>query len=1569
MYIGIVHNFQHSFFSSGTSQTVVSLVEIFQALDHKVEIIRTEDSKDWWIDDILTDVSGNRKLNCVNAKDISGCIYDIVFEVGNNTLTKEERERVGKKHIWICRKIPILNDIEQCLYPISSPRDLEGISEIFVYEELAKEADIEYLELLYKIPVYRIPFSWTATVIEEYRNKKQSPIWQQIYNLEGVKERDWKLFITETNRSCTSSCTIPLCIAKEIIKKNKKGVDQVIQSRNMEHLSGNTYFKNNILSHLESDISGSVEMMSRQILIDWVYHPKSIVISHSRFVPYQLFHFDLLWVGIPFIHNNLLLKELEIEGYYSDNNIVEALETFDKLIAMDNLGQIEKVIDNRRKIVEKYHPYSNRIQSKWQEIFTRLVNIKDSLPLLLPLPEEEKKQEEEKSLRVGFCSMWSEFNAEYNMFILMLRDNYPDVEIEGIDIEKVEVGKEEIDVLIFGPFSSRWKRVREDIPKVHFTGENTKPINLVELNLGFKYSDHERYLRFPLWLLEIDWYGADQEKLQNPKVIPLERCCQVYPEDIQRKQKFCAFVVSNPYQEMRNCAFEWLSEYKKIDSAGRLFNNMGDGLFAGLGGGGGELRKFEFLKDYKFCLTYENGSSPGYTTEKYIHAKAAGCIPIYWGDSEFERDFDIEGCIDARNIKTKEELIKIVESVDKNPSEWLRKYSVPLLNKEQEARARELLKTCASRIYSLCKKNINIKGNKKTESKLISRTDISLDETVFVTASNTKFLPSLSVWIQAIRQQKQEAKQLQIIVYMMKDVKEEVVQEYKREYPEIIIRRFPEEGIEGFSDIWAPEHFAWKLWIYKEMSIDMEFRGKPIFYLDAGCLMNRWPYPWLKEVREKGMCVLDDFENKNCYYSSPSSVKGMKMTEEEMNSSQIWAGAISFIGGHPLPKKVFEEAWEFGKIREIIVGSKWISVLENKKTTGHRHDQTILSVITQRNGVPRMPIKNFYCDRSLRHSYLSGTYIYAHRGNFKIHDPIAKKIDTAWVINLARRPDRMEKFTANNPSLANLAIRVDAFDGLKLPLTPAIAKLFSPNDFKWKKSVMGCALSHLQVWMKLLVEKPDIESYLVLEDDVRLDINWKEKWERASDHLPENWDVVYLGGILPPNKKVFDSIVERVNEYIGKIMPNKLFGQKEPTSYFPFCAYGYVVSKRGVEKIISIIKARGGIYTSADHLMDALSNVLNIYFIYPLIAGCYQDDDPAYQNSQFDNFSRKDSFDSDLWNNTEHFTREEVQKALSIDCPLDFIVAFEDARKEVVSTVEVEEVNSKEEIKNIVSLEKRKKCEKKIINIGPEIKNIYEEEWLREIFGTFEIENKDKDSEMDDESIFLVQRGFIGDVLETLERMRKEKKRFYIFHLSDEKGLDPIYYYHWEECLGVVRNYVRADLNISDKICILPLGYHWRPENRNREKVLTWSFVGTAWENRREKLRVLEDVKPNKVEFMTEWNSPNMIKKEEMLEIIETSKFIPCPRGNNPECFRIYEALEGNAVPILVNEEGCGLFTQWIVSWLPIMVLPHWGCVEEFMKEVLDKPGLYESYKKGLYEAWTKKKEESKKKVREVFYY
>jgi hypothetical protein len=46
------------------------------------------------------------------------------------------------------------------------------------------------------------------------------------------------------------------------------------------------------------------------------------------------------------------------------------------------------------------------------------------------------------------------------------------------------------------------------------------------------------------------------------------------------------------------------------------------------------------------------------------------------------------------------------------------------------------------------------------------------------------------------------------------------------------------------------------------------------------------------------------------------------------------------------------------------------------------------------------------------------------------------------------------------------------------------------------------------------------------------------------------------------------------------------------------------------------------------------------YFLTPFVATSYQDDDPKYANSQFNDFNRIDTFDSDLWNNDERFSPE-----------------------------------------------------------------------------------------------------------------------------------------------------------------------------------------------------------------------------------------------------------------------------------------------------------------------------------------
>lgn len=92
------------------------------------------------------------------------------------------------------------------------------------------------------------------------------------------------------------------------------------------------------------------------------------------------------------------------------------------------------------------------------------------------------------------------------------------------------------------------------------------------------------------------------------------------------------------------------------------------------------------------------------------------------------------------------------------------------------------------------------------------------------------------------------------------------------------------------------------------------------------------------------------------------------------------------------------------------------------------------------------------------------------------------------VINLDRRPDRWATFRELATAAAGTAFvdrchRRSAIDGKELTLTPDLERRFRGNDFGFRRGVIGCALSHLEVWRE--VANGD-SACLVLEDDVRL---------------------------------------------------------------------------------------------------------------------------------------------------------------------------------------------------------------------------------------------------------------------------------------------------------------------------------------------------------------------------------------------------------------------------------------------------------------------------------------------------
>jgi GR25 family glycosyltransferase involved in LPS biosynthesis len=116
--------------------------------------------------------------------------------------------------------------------------------------------------------------------------------------------------------------------------------------------------------------------------------------------------------------------------------------------------------------------------------------------------------------------------------------------------------------------------------------------------------------------------------------------------------------------------------------------------------------------------------------------------------------------------------------------------------------------------------------------------------------------------------------------------------------------------------------------------------------------------------------------------------------------------------------------------------------------------------------------------------------------------------DEVIVINLDRRTDRMEKLV---PQLEKLDIqykRFSAVDAKKLDIDPVVAGL----------------RSHLQVMKQVAGQR-----VLILEDDAQFVEDFNEKFEKVMQTLPKDWDIFYLGALVPKDV----GLIRMVNRHWG----------------------------------------------------------------------------------------------------------------------------------------------------------------------------------------------------------------------------------------------------------------------------------------------------------------------------------------------------------------------------------------------------------------------------------------------------
>lgn len=269
-----------------------------------------------------------------------------------------------------------------------------------------------------------------------------------------------------------------------------------------------------------------------------------------------------------------------------------------------------------------------------------------------------------ETVRVGFEYFWPNFlqKEERNIMLHLL---------SLIPNSIYETNLENCDVIYHSFFGNPFAVKKYPNKKyIFFSGEKYQiPTEQYSLSI-YQKQDAQKIVCYPFFFTILHAYSPRYNIVMNQNnnsTIPSE---------------FCAFIVGNPSCQIRNNFFQYLSQkYKKVNSYGKVLNNMGfipDFPY-------NDERQLQLLSKHKFVICFENTKTDDYyITEKLLIAKAAGCVPIYWGTSKCFELFDKNAFLylDGDNIEAMDKLVSKIKMIDSNYKLFLEIRKRPLLTTE-----------------------------------------------------------------------------------------------------------------------------------------------------------------------------------------------------------------------------------------------------------------------------------------------------------------------------------------------------------------------------------------------------------------------------------------------------------------------------------------------------------------------------------------------------------------------------------------------------------------------------------------------------------------------------------------------------------------------------------------------------------------------------------------------------------------------------------------------------------------------------------------------------------------------
>ena len=191
---------------------------------------------------------------------------------------------------------------------------------------------------------------------------------------------------------------------------------------------------------------------------------------------------------------------------------------------------------------------------------------------------------------------------------------------------------------------------------------------------------------------------------------------------------------------------------------------------------------------------------------------------------------------------------------------------------------------------------------------------------------------------------------------------------------------------------------------------------------------------------------------------------------------------------------------------------------------------------------------------------------------------------TMRVVNLKRRPDRKEQMIEQFKNAKfNDYVFVDAVDGKELKPNAQLKKLFEGNDFGTRVGVVGCALTHYNLW-KSLLEGND-EYYVIFEDDVTLCPNFTQKLKSMKDEM-KSCDYIHLGyHMTTNNRNKFNDTYTRESDTI-EVVPLQ-------DNLYIGGTFAYSINKNGARTLVDYIE-KNGIKHGIDYVVKICGKLKNM---------------------------------------------------------------------------------------------------------------------------------------------------------------------------------------------------------------------------------------------------------------------------------------------------------------------------------------------------------------------------------------